>query len=273
MTHSVDRVTATLRTLEPRTAVVPVAAPTALRTVIGGPTPTTWTVIARRSKAVLLRSSSGPDLLSLTGSTGSRTPQSLTLPSGTPLPTTDTVVIGTGLDTTHRVVRWWDSAVPRIHPGPVPAVPAEGGLPKRQHREVSAALRDGRLPVVAAALTAVIGLGPGSTPSGDDIAAGVLAGLYATGRAADAAELFDELGDLDRRTTALSAELLRRAADGHACAEILELLRALDRRSDPAGVAPALRRVLALGATSGADLLVGLLPALENLHPPHTVRS
>ena len=65
---------------------------------------------------------------------------------------------------------------------------------------------------------------------------------------------------LPDRTTLLSADLLRLAAQGHACLEVLALLHALnDRRNDlQARTASSIQRLLTLGHTSGADLATGL---------------
>ena len=111
-------------------------------------------------------------------------------------------------------------------------------------------------------LTSVLGLGPGSTPSGDDVAAGVLLAARAV-RAGSPAERDAVAAGLLRaaatRTGAVSAGLLAEAAAGRATAPVLDLLRALLAPADPAAAVDALRCLLEVGHTSGADLATGLL--------------
>jgi hypothetical protein len=110
----------------------------------------------------------------------------------------------------------------------------------------------------------IVGLGPGLTPSGDDILAGLLVSLRLLGGAVHpggrAEWVADWLGaavtaDAGTRTTALAATLLHCAASGGAGAEVAAVLRAVAGH-EPA--APAVRRLLAAGHTSGADLATGV---------------
>jgi hypothetical protein len=111
----------------------------------------------------------------------------------------------------------------------------------------------------------IVGLGPGLTPSGDDVLAGLLVALRALGASVQHGDtalwLADWLGaavtaDADTRTTTLAATLLHCAAEGQASAEATAVLRGV-AGLDPLG--PAVRRLLAAGHTSGADLAFGLL--------------
>ncbi len=110
----------------------------------------------------------------------------------------------------------------------------------------------------------LIGLGPGLTPSGDDMLAGLLLALRLLGGAirggTRAVWLADWLSaavthDASDRTTSVSATLLHCAARGQAAAEVATVLRAFAGQ-EPAG--PAVARLLAAGHTSGADLAWGL---------------
>ena len=65
-------------------------------------------------------------------------------------------------------------------------------------------------------------------------------------------------------TTSLSASLLLAAAAGCAVPEVAALANALSE-ADEAGVDEALPAVLAIGHSSGADLLAGLAGALDAL--------
>jgi hypothetical protein len=126
-----------------------------------------------------------------------------------------------------------------------------------------------------AAMTAareLIGRGPGLTPAGDDLLAGLLAGAHALGPAiapADVASLlttathrFGEsvVAASVGRTTDVSVALLRHATSGEVAEPAAHLLRALTAGG---GLDAATERLLAVGSTSGRDLAFGLLAASE----------
>jgi hypothetical protein len=110
----------------------------------------------------------------------------------------------------------------------------------------------------------LVGLGPGLTPSGDDVLAGLLLALRLLGGAirggTRAVWLADWLSaavtwDAADRTTSVSATLLHCAARGQAAGEVAAVLRGLAGQ-EPAR--PVVTRLLAAGHTSGADLAWGL---------------
>jgi hypothetical protein len=115
------------------------------------------------------------------------------------------------------------------------------------------------------AVAELLGRGPGLTPSGDDVLAGYLLAAGAFGleieqvRRAVAARA-------PQATSALSAQLLRHAAQGEAVRELIELTAALTR--PPAGegdrLAAVSARLLQVGHTSGAALAWGALLAGEH---------
>lgn len=125
---------------------------------------------------------------------------------------------------------------------------------------------------------AMLGLGPGSTPAGDD----VLAGFVAAGQTLAAVitdwsgpgqAWFHDLGSwvataAPRRTPALSAALLWHAARGHVATPAGALLRAMTDRGD---VALATAALCAVGHSSGAHLARGILAAalLADHDPSH----
>ena len=147
-------------------------------------------------------------------------------------------------------------------------------MPTAALAELAAALlaeAGGPGPSTVRAAAALIGLGAGLTPGGDDVLGGLLIGLHATGRSCLARSLGARLLDTVReRTTALSADLLRLAAGGDACLEMLAVLRDLheppgspaDRGTD-GRLLPELHRLLSVGHTSGADLTTGLALGLR----------
>lgn len=186
-----------------------------------------------------------------------------------------------------RVRRWWDPC-PLL--GPLsPALLAHGiralvaettgvaGMP-RAATPLATGLADhpgpplladrcaaGDLALAVDAAERIVGLGPGLTPSGDDILAGLLVSLHAFGASLPgggaAIRLADWLGaavtaHADTRTTALSATLLHCAARGQAALEVTAVLRGIAGQAE---LRPAVRRLLGAGHTSGADLTWGLL--------------
>jgi hypothetical protein len=124
-----------------------------------------------------------------------------------------------------------------------------------------AELRDGiacvdiGVSVDAAAPDALLGCGPGLTPSGDDVLAGYLLGCRAVGRPVPT------LSGLDR-TTWLSATLLRHARDGDCVPQFAAVVAAL-AADVPLG--PAVAALLRVGHTSGAALATGLLLAASGV--------
>ena len=115
----------------------------------------------------------------------------------------------------------------------------------------------------------MIGLGEGLTPAADDVVVGVLAGLDLAGgmdpKAADRRRaLVEALGpEVLRRTSDLSAQMIRAAAAGHYAEPVLEVLEVLAAPSStPATVEDAVRGLAAMGHRSGHDTLRGIGAAL-----------
>lgn len=112
----------------------------------------------------------------------------------------------------------------------------------------------------------LLGLGPGLTPSGDDLLCGVLSAVALLGPAVGAAAdrrvaAARAVGDVvvDRApsaTTSISAALLAHAVLGEVSDVAAAVLRALAGLQP---LAPAVRGLVAVGATSGRDLTAGLL--------------
>jgi hypothetical protein len=135
------------------------------------------------------------------------------------------------------------------------ALRSPAGVRARQALARGIAARDAR--GFADAACALIGLGEGLTPAGDDCVLGALAAIHRLapewltshegqrGRLADAAR---------RRTTDVARDFLLEALDGRFAEPVLALLTAPS--DDMAG--SAARRLVAMGATSGADTLCGI---------------
>ncbi|MDV3221454.1 DUF2877 domain-containing protein [Intrasporangium sp.] len=141
---------------------------------------------------------------------------------------------------------------------------------------------------VAPLLRGLIGAGAGLTPSGDDAVAGVLLALRSAG-ALDAVDAIDrEVRALSHTTTSISAALLRAAGQGYAVPEVVALVDLLAEAPEPTdyhdpavgpgssttapyarpswqSIGPTLERVLAIGHSSGRDLVAGLRGARDAL--------
>jgi hypothetical protein len=127
---------------------------------------------------------------------------------------------------------------------------------------------------VARAVDGLLGAGPGLTPSGDDMLAGLVATLVHVAPdllvTPPSAALRTHLRSVAHaRTTLLSAALLRHATDGAVAEPFARLLRAIVDvgrvgPTIPAEALPdAVAAVRAIGASSGLDLLAGCAAALR----------
>ena len=120
----------------------------------------------------------------------------------------------------------------------------------------------------------LVGWGEGLTPAGDDFLVGLLAGLDALVGGGEARRRFRSALAAavlahTSRTTPIAAHYLRLAAAGHYTAPLLGLRAALLCEVDSSVVDAALLTALAVGATSGADTVSGLLAGLGAWLPAH----
>jgi hypothetical protein len=106
----------------------------------------------------------------------------------------------------------------------------------------------------------LVGVGPGLTPAGDDLLAGILIGLWGFDMTA---EPFRSavLAAAPTGTTALSAELLRCAARGESIPQMNQLLRAMSASTWQERLDDALDDLIRVGHTSGLALATGVLTA------------
>jgi hypothetical protein len=113
------------------------------------------------------------------------------------------------------------------------------------------------------ALTFLVGLGPGLTPSGDDLIGGLFLGLTAVGERAARDRLWALIADeVEELTNDISAMHLSVAADG-AGSEAVHALLDATLRADGDGVAQTLDSVAAIGHSSGLDTAAGIAFALD----------
>lgn len=175
--------------------------------------------------------------------------------------------------------RWWDPAPP-LGPLTVGGLaasaalltrPPDAGLAGNASVELLASsCARGWLFGAVTAAEQLVGLGPGLTPSGDDVLAGLLVTLRHLGAATGVERAVRLAGwlaatvtfDARTRTTPISATLLHCAARGQASPEVIDVLRALAGRQ---ALRPALCRLHALGHTSGSDLAQGVGIGVETV--------
>jgi len=137
-----------------------------------------------------------------------------------------------------------------------------GGVLNRARRGAEALVRGllaGSPDERSAGAKLLAGLGGGLTPAGDDFIVGVLlaawAGLYGEGQEQSGTAIAETGAPL---TTTLSAAYLRAAAKGECMAHWHALFEALGREEAEA-TREAIRALLSIGHTSGADALAGFL--------------
>ncbi|MFI7447755.1 DUF2877 domain-containing protein [Nonomuraea sp. NPDC049714] len=260
------------------------AASTAVRPVLESPR-CPARVLAAFSAGIYLevRTELEPSVIAVISGAGIRLPNSLLLATELPHVTVgDEAYVGDGTVEVGRLSlrarRWWDPAPPlgEVDPRALAslsrAFQAERGAPGLAGHDavelLAASCASGWLLGAVTAAERLVGLGPGLTPSGDDVLAGLLVTLRHLG-AATGVERAVRLGgwlaaavtfDARTRTTPLSATLLHCAARGEACPEVIAVLRGLAGRQP---LESALRRLHGLGHTSGADLAQGVAIGLE----------
>ena len=112
-----------------------------------------------------------------------------------------------------------------------------------------------------ACVAALLGLGSGLTPLGDDVLAGWLAAMVAAGHPGRHAVAREVTRLAAARTTLLSTTLLACAMRGDVLPEYAALVGALGRDH-----LVELERLTAVGHTSGQGMLLGLSLALPQIH-------
>lgn len=148
-------------------------------------------------------------------------------------------------------------------PSPIVAA-ATPGFTALDRIVMSGFRRQAPSPANVAALVKLIGLGPGLTPSGDDLLAGALIALAAL----NLCDLRDTLWNACRqdlaRTNEISRAHLRAAALGYGAAALHAAIHTTIN-GDTERVETALAAVSAIGHTSGRDGFAGVLVVLRAL--------
>lgn len=194
----------------------------------------------------------------------------LLLDQGRPLAVGDEVTIGSGLvdfgGSQVRVGRYVDFRMPAFDPGSARRMRdrLEQSIDRSSHPPeiqptVLATLRD--RPVDA--LMQMLGNGSGLTPFGDDVVCAMMATLLAAADRCAPALCAQAVALAPTRTTSLSATLLCRAAQGDVLPAFADVVTALGHQPDHA--AERIARLLTIGHTSGAGMLLGLHCALDHI--------
>ena len=145
----------------------------------------------------------------------------------------------------------------------VPALPRYLSAPVSRFADALAAVDN---EAVEHAALGLLGLGPGLTPSGDDIVAGALVTLRAFAGAPPALAARADtvartvVSSAPGRTSLVSADLLGHAAAGRCVPQLAALLAALDRGGS---LDAPLCALLSVGHSSGGDLTRGVGIALS----------
>jgi hypothetical protein len=138
---------------------------------------------------------------------------------------------------------------------------SRSGLPNI--KSLISAVRSENLELVGQSAKNLVGLGPGLSPSGDDLLAGFMASLRWTvksfnGNADRVDEINRTIANVSECTTMLGKQLLTRAADGEVNEAVEGLLETI-LAGQVEDVKTATEKVLAIGETSGVDSIVGIL--------------
>ncbi|MFE6734142.1 DUF2877 domain-containing protein [Microbacterium sp. NPDC057650] len=150
-------------------------------------------------------------------------------------------------------------------PAPVTAFGlAADGLLRTRIGMLRIALLDADDEAVRTAASALIGLGEGLTPSGDDVLTGLalLAAQDGMLLTRSLPALSDAINAGTARTGLLSATTMVHAAAGKGRQSLHDLIAAV-RARDAAALRRAAYRILQIGHTSGADILTGIRLALD----------
>ena len=232
-------------------------------------------IVHRGGHAVYL--DDGTDVLAVVGAAGVRVPcaAQTTLASLTSLTGEGSAVtVGDGrllfAGGEVHIARTVDQHVPSFDPASAASARDRLGdaVPSQIRAELPAEALDGLRAADPTAPRALVGLGSGLTPLGDDVLCGWIATMVAAGRLKRSPMLAAIDAPLLARTTSLSATLVRCALDGFVIPEFGQLLAALRSARPGTEAAAAAATMLRIGHTSGAGLVLGLSLALDHLSAP-----
>lgn len=116
------------------------------------------------------------------------------------------------------------------------------------------------------AIRALIGLGPGLTPSGDDLLVGFMAGLWCIPRNRERMKFISTLGKAilcsARKTNDISRTYLAHAVRGQVSSRLANLAEAICHAENSGPLLDIAETAMRVGHTSGMDAVTGLLIGL-----------
>lgn len=161
--------------------------------------------------------------------------------------------------------------------GRTPPFPLGASAP--QVDALARAFRDADADAVHAAALPLLGLGPGLTPSGDDLVGAALFGRRAIVPSREAGRAWHDLAlrlvDAARsRSHVIGAALFQDLVDGASFGPLHDLAAALGRGADDEESLAAARALTAIGHSSGWDMLAGFIIGISGaLSPPRTTKA
>jgi hypothetical protein len=168
------------------------------------------------------------------------------------------------------VRRAWETAWSELRAhGTFAPLMRHGGAATRRTCE---ATRDLDSACACQAMSALVGLGEGSTPAGDDYLVGYFAGLWSSAgadrrRQRFVADLGESLREMASRTNRVSRMYLEAAAEGEVSERLAMLVCRIAAGADEESVAAAAAAALAVGHSSGACGVLGLLLGIASWGP------
>jgi hypothetical protein len=117
------------------------------------------------------------------------------------------------------------------------------------------------------AVNSLIGLGPGLTPSGDDLLVGYMAGLWCMVRdKSERAQFISGLGEtirhLSQNTNDISRTYLYHAVRGQVSSRLANLAEVIGQGANPEQLLEIAAAAMKIGHTSGMETVTGLLVGL-----------
>lgn len=207
-------------------------------------------------------------LLTLTGPDAPRLPDSVCIPAfshlafetGMPVCLNEAMLSVAGICWPITRDAQWSGCIPAYHSAPdlKTLQHLTEGLSTGFERFPAALRRRAEEALCSSHAGSFIGLGSGLTPSYDD----ALVGTMAFYRAKGLPPPWDALDCTE--TTDVSARYLRLASEGYFGEPLCQLMEALHVQAD---LTAAVRQLIQVGASSGCDMLHGVLIACKTLYP------
>lgn len=186
-------------------------------------------------------------------------------------PQIDGLVVRLDTDARNRITRnmqiWLDARIAVDHACvPTPSL-ALWRAAQEEFLDTVDALRDHNYERLDECVRAALGLGPGLTPSADDMMAGLLVALHMTH--APHAPLTQCVQRHWHGTTHASRDVLAQASKGWTTSRMAEVCHALTRPDETTALEAALAAQAAIGAHSGLDTLIGLCAGIALSESDH----